>query len=232
MKSTAAALLTASALLTSVSAQYTIDPASVSNSTRENWCEAELTQCPLICTQTTPNASPDTQANTCDPDLLTYACICSNGLSPNLTQYSQTLPFFTCQEWGNQCVSNCGGDNTCASDCRSNNPCGALDPVRVNTSTASSSMMSMTVSVSASGTGSAGGQAGATTGGDGGVVYTGLGGDSAASSTASGSSSGGAATSVFQGAAPGLRAAALGMGQTFGALGVMGLLFGGFAVLL
>lgn len=51
-------------------------------------------------------------------DQLTYTCVCDNGVSPNITQYSQTLPFFVCQEWGNQCVANCNGDNTCADSCR------------------------------------------------------------------------------------------------------------------
>lgn len=51
-----------------------------------------------------------------------------------------TIPFFVCQEWGNQCVNGCaGGDNGCAADCRQNHPCGAQDPERVNvTSTAAS----------------------------------------------------------------------------------------------
>ena len=52
-----------------------------------------------------------------------------NGLVPNVSEYSQTLPFFVCQEWGNQCVAGCGNfDASCASDCRQNHPCGALDP--------------------------------------------------------------------------------------------------------
>jgi hypothetical protein len=56
--------------------------------------------------------------NECDPDALTYSCVCENNVSPNITQYSQTLPFFICQEWGNQCVTGCNGNNTCADSCR------------------------------------------------------------------------------------------------------------------
>jgi hypothetical protein len=60
-----------------------------------------------------------TTDNTCDPDALTYSCICDNGVSPNVTQYSQTLPFYICQAWGTQCVANCGlGANACADACR------------------------------------------------------------------------------------------------------------------
>jgi hypothetical protein len=32
--------------------------------------------------------------------------------------YSQTLPFYICQQWGTQCVAGCNGDNTCSDSCR------------------------------------------------------------------------------------------------------------------
>ncbi|KAI7235893.1 hypothetical protein KC330_g4024 [Hortaea werneckii] len=138
MKPTTAILLTTSTLLTTLSAQqnYAIDPDSVDDSTKETWCTNQQTQCPLICTQTTPSHSADTQTNTCDPTSLTYACICANGQSPNISEYSQTLPYYICQEWTNQCVANCAqADNACASSCRDDHPCGALNPTRVNSST-------------------------------------------------------------------------------------------------
>lgn len=57
--------------------------------------------------------------NECDADALTYSCVCENNVSPNITQYSQTLPFYICQAWGTQCVAGCGnGANTCADKCR------------------------------------------------------------------------------------------------------------------
>ncbi|TKA72196.1 hypothetical protein B0A55_06970 [Friedmanniomyces simplex] len=210
--------LSATLFLSAVSAQqtYSIDPSSVSNATRQGWCTSQQAQCPLICLQTANDAS--TQQNACDPTQLTYACICSNGLSPNITEYSQTLPFFLCQEWGNECVANCNGVNTCQSNCRSQHPCGAQNPTRQNTSTLS---MSTSMSAGASQT------AGATTTGASGV-YTGFAG---ASST--GSSGGAAASaSAASAAARSMRAAALDAGRTFGLLGVVGVLFGGFAVLL
>ncbi|KAK5631511.1 hypothetical protein RRF57_007225 [Xylaria bambusicola] len=69
---------------------------------------------------------------------LTYGCVCEDGKSPNLSEYSLTLPFFICQEWGTQCVNNCNGDASCASDCRQNHPCGAQNPTRVNTTNTAS----------------------------------------------------------------------------------------------
>ncbi|KAK3671265.1 hypothetical protein LTR78_008900 [Recurvomyces mirabilis] len=217
---------TASAFLLSTAvaqSQYTIDPNSVVNTTRAYWCTQEQAQCPLICLQT--NSQADTIANDCNPTSLTYSCVCSNGMSPNISEYTQTLPFFICQEWGNQCVSNCNGDSICQSNCRSQHPCGAQNPVRQNTSTLSSTM---------SQTGSATGAGASTTPSNG--VYSGFGGGSAASSTGGGSggssATAAAAAATSKAGAASIRAAALNVGQTFGLLGVAGVLFGGFAILL
>lgn len=54
-------------------------------------------------------------------------------MSPNASQYSQTIPYFLCTERNNQCVENCNGVHTCQSECRTKNPCGAQNPKRVNT---------------------------------------------------------------------------------------------------
>ncbi|RMY66800.1 hypothetical protein D0862_15154 [Hortaea werneckii] len=236
MKPTTAILLATSTLLPTLSAQqnYAIDPNSVDDSTKRTWCTNQQTQCPLICTQTTPSHSADTQTNTCDPTSLTYACICANGQSPNISEYSQTLPYYICQAWTNQCVANCAqADNACASSCRADHPCGALNPTRVNTSSVSSTMSKTS--------GGSGGADATTTGGD--TVYTGFGGDSAAAATSGsaeeGSDGEGEAEASGNSAARGsgmpvvfLRTAALGVGQTFGFLGVVGGLVGGVAVLL
>ncbi|KAK4550311.1 hypothetical protein LTR36_003278 [Oleoguttula mirabilis] len=219
MKAFTTAGIATATLLASVSAQeqYTIDPDSVSNATRTSWCYSQVAECPLICVQTTGNTLV-TEANSCDPTTLTYSCICSNGLSPNVTEYSQTLPYYICSQWGDQCVANCGGDNICASDCRSEHPCGAQNPVRQNTSTLSKTM---------SKTGSSSLPLGATTSG-GQTVYTGFAGVTASST----GSSGDASASASAGGAASIRVAALNAGQTFGLLAVAGALFGGFAILL
>ncbi|KAI8954894.1 hypothetical protein F4801DRAFT_411977 [Xylaria longipes] len=131
-------LATATLLLSSVKAQeqYYVEPSSVPLSLRDNWCQQEKSTCPIICQQLPPGGY---QTNDCDPLALTYGCVCENGMSPNLSEYSLTLPFFICQEWGNQCVNNCNGDAACASDCRQNHPCGALNPTRTNTTSSSTS---------------------------------------------------------------------------------------------
>lgn len=97
-----------------------------------DWCQQELASCPLICEQEPPGG---TLENSCDADSLTYACVCGSGNKPNVSEYTLTLPYFTCIEWGNQCVAACGSDNQCAGSCRQDHPCGALNPKRVNTTT-------------------------------------------------------------------------------------------------
>lgn len=123
--------------VTIASAQYSIDPNSVPISTRDAWCESQIAQCPEICLQTSAHSSI-TRSNDCVAKTLTYSCVCSNGITPNVSQYSLTLPYYICQEWGNQCVANCGQDNACASACREDHPCGAQDPRTPNTTTTTS----------------------------------------------------------------------------------------------
>ncbi|KAI1271033.1 hypothetical protein F5Y07DRAFT_38240 [Xylaria sp. FL0933] len=176
MPSLNAVLATATFLLSSVHAQalYTIDPSSVPLSTRDNWCDQEKSTCPLICEQLPPGGF---QVNDCDPMALTYGCVCENGMSPNLSEYSLTLPFFICQEWGNQCVAGCNGDASCASDCRQNHPCGALNPTRTNET--SSTSMSTPTATGAAATSSAG------------QIFNGLGDDGGSDSGSSSDSNGG-----------------------------------------
>jgi len=112
-----------------VAADYYIDPSSVDLGTRRVWCRDELSNCPIICAQTSPG---NVITNTCDPETLTYGCVCSNNLQPNMTEYSLTLPFYVCQQWVIQCRKACGMDNSCASNCAEEHPCGAQTPKKAN----------------------------------------------------------------------------------------------------
>jgi len=186
--------------------QYHIDPNSVSLSLRQFWCDNQKTQCPLICLQF-PGNSASTESNTCDATDLSYSCVCANGQAPNITEYSQTVPFYICQEWGNQCVSACGQDNSCSNDCRANHPCGAQNPVRVNSSTIVSTSKPTGTGAAATGAQTTGANAG----------YSGFGG---AAATSTGSPKKGAAT------------VAASMGQSYGLAIVFSGLFAGFALML
>ncbi|KAF7549159.1 hypothetical protein G7Z17_g6585 [Cylindrodendrum hubeiense] len=123
-------LAVAATLVAVAQADYVIDPDSVPLSQRQAWCASEKYTCPLICQQT---GDGSTKVNECDPKSLTYGCICGNGQQPNVSEYSLSLPYFVCSEWGNQCVTACDGSNTCASACREDHPCGAQDPKKYNT---------------------------------------------------------------------------------------------------
>ncbi|KOS21651.1 hypothetical protein ESCO_005114 [Escovopsis weberi] len=150
------ALLATAALFGSVAqADYVIDPKTVPLSTRQAWCASELATCPLICEQFS-NGNPKT--NACDSNKLTYGCVCGNGQQPNISEYTLTLSYFVCQEYGNQCVTKCGNDNECAGACREDHPCGATSPKRYNvTATASAPSSTSTSDDDAIFTGTPGG---------------------------------------------------------------------------
>lgn len=156
-------LALAAALVATVRADYYIVPDSVPYPTRQQWCQYELSTCPSICNDEGYGGAKE---NTCDPTQLTYSCLCSNNMQPNVSEYSLSLPYFTCTEWGNQCVTGCNGDSACQADCRQGHPCGALNPTRVN-STISSTMAATATGADATATGD--------------MVYTGLGGSTATS---------------------------------------------------
>lgn len=137
------ALAAAAAFSVIAHADYTIDPETVPLSTREQWCESEKSTCPIICQQVEPRT---TLVNECDPEKLNYGCLCGNNKRPNMTEYTLTLPFFVCQEWGNQCVTACGGNNACESSCREDHPCGASDPAKQTASSTGTSTTKPTAS--------------------------------------------------------------------------------------
>ncbi|CAD6442091.1 1bae2c16-9ff6-4986-9ef9-389a44e3d112 [Sclerotinia trifoliorum] len=163
------AALIAPALVKFATAQYTIDPSSVLLATRKSWCQSQTQTCPSLCLQNGGNDS-STETNTCDPETLNYACICGNGLSPNASEYSLTLPYFICTQYATNCVAACNGDNNCQAACRDDHPCGAQNPTRINTT--SSATQSSTGTAGASSTNA--------------VAYTGLGGSTSTSTPKSG----------------------------------------------
>jgi hypothetical protein len=134
-----------------------IDPATVSERIRETWCNDQTESCPLLCTQI--GASTNTASNTCDVETLSFSCVCENGLQPNASEFSQTIPFHLCTEANIQCEKRCpSGDNNCITGCRTARPCGAQNPTRINaTSTASGTASSTAASSTASETDSYGG---------------------------------------------------------------------------
>jgi len=150
--------------ITSLVGSQNIDPTSVPLATRDSWCTDQTTTCPLLCTQETNSAT--TYANDCSPSTLQWDCVCKNGLSPNVSQYSLTIPYHECQEWGNQCVAACPISNSaCAQNCRTQYTCGANNPTRVNATTSSSATAAGSTSTSTGGQFGSFGGSGSSTGG-------------------------------------------------------------------
>jgi len=128
----------------SVSAQTypPLNVTAISEGTRTQWCRAQTAACPLLCGDQDKTASE----NKCFPDNLYFLCVCNDGTTPNLTEYSQTIPYFRCQAEVKGCSDACTGNSKCQSDCTANRPCGATDPTRLNSSTITSTSASKTSS--------------------------------------------------------------------------------------
>ncbi|KAH8689085.1 hypothetical protein BGW36DRAFT_402122 [Talaromyces proteolyticus] len=196
-------ILLTMASIASLAVTQTIDPGTIPLATRAQWCEQQKTSCPLICLQL-PNGTSDTESNKCDAQTLDYSCVCSNGLSPNSSEYSQTIPYFVCTAYNSQCQTNCNGDSTCQAKCVQQHACGAQEPTRYNATTTASATAT------------------STSADPGNVIYTGWGTAGAVAATGSSGSSTGIAT----------RQMMLEMGQVYGLFIVVAGLIGGFAVVL
>ncbi|KAF2222041.1 hypothetical protein BDZ85DRAFT_264794 [Elsinoe ampelina] len=150
-------LVAASAFVTSVTAQIQINPGTVPQAERNGWCDAQRNTCPVICQN-------GTTANTCDPNTLQYNCLCVSGATPNISDYSQTLPFFICQTSIAQCVAattdasvqarcrdvTCGSRNASAETATTSSAAPSSTSVSSQTSSAASSPTGSAASASSS----------------------------------------------------------------------------------
>jgi len=126
---------------------------------------------------------------------LTYNCVCSGpgAVTPNVTLYSQTIPFYTCQQYRTNCVAST--DSAVAQHACNAIPCGSLDPVAAlaNYSSSQAAAAASTTSSRASASSSAAsttGAAGSATGAAGSAT------SGAASAVASATSKAGAAAAT------------------------------------
>ncbi|KAL1921452.1 uncharacterized protein VTP21DRAFT_11168 [Calcarisporiella thermophila] len=111
---------------------YAFDINTVDNSTRAlfpTWCTHQKASCENICYEN----GLTTQANNCDDKTLAYHCICSNGLAPNSSQYTQTIPYFICTTDREDCIRGCKiADATCVAQCHARANCTATEPKKYN----------------------------------------------------------------------------------------------------
>ncbi|KAI9724080.1 MAG: hypothetical protein M1812_000799 [Candelaria pacifica] len=121
----------AATLTTAQFGNQTIDPSSVSLSTRQSWCVSETNTCKTLCGGNFP---PD--GNSCDSTKLTYTCVCLSsgtpaGLVPgNFSGYYGTLPYFICETYLQQCVTGSANNIQAQVDCRNYNKCGSLNATK------------------------------------------------------------------------------------------------------
>ncbi|KAK3397935.1 hypothetical protein B0T20DRAFT_393727 [Sordaria brevicollis] len=195
------ALLALASSLTLVNADIWIDPESVTLAERKNWCMNEIASCPLICQNEDPRP---VISNECDADTLQYSCVCGNNNTPNLTEYSLTIPYHTCVKYVENCVNENMGNNIEQAACAENNRCGAKNPQKSNATTTATSTTA-SPSASSSGTG----------------VYDGLAGDTTDGADSSNNKGG----NNKENAAPRML-------ESIGATLVFGSLFAGFAIML
>ncbi|CAK4012988.1 Hypothetical predicted protein [Lecanosticta acicola] len=135
----------------STSGALSVDDSQLSESLRQAWCRAQTNSCPQICGG---QASP----NTCDPTTLNYTCTCTNGNTPNISSYDQTIPSFVCAQWKTNCVANHPNDLDGQTGCLSV-VCGDRNASSGIASTTSSASASATASSTSSGTSGATGSA-------------------------------------------------------------------------
>ncbi|KAI5798930.1 hypothetical protein EDC01DRAFT_23410 [Geopyxis carbonaria] len=188
------ALMVASAFLPVTLGQTSLD--DVDQNTRDFWCQSQVAACPLLC----GDLEKKTVKNECFPDNLFYQCLCSEGITPNLTEYSQTIPYFQCTIDLNACVKGCSGDPKCNTQCPKTHVCGASSPKKSNSTKTTSSA---TASASASATGDSSDDSGS------GFA------SSDGSSNASSDSSGAGGLVISVGKAYGLGLVAVGIGAAF-----------------
>ncbi|KAI5812167.1 hypothetical protein BZA77DRAFT_324769 [Pyronema omphalodes] len=74
--------LTTVLVLSASVANAAFNVSNVALATRRVWCRAQVAQCPALCADNQKTAI----TNECFPDNLFYACVCSDGLQPNVTQ--------------------------------------------------------------------------------------------------------------------------------------------------
>ncbi|KAF2766889.1 hypothetical protein EJ03DRAFT_245298, partial [Teratosphaeria nubilosa] len=127
-----AAAFAASLLISTTNGYHPIVPESVSLTTRKSWCDSQVTQCPYLCSQY--DAGQEAQTNSCDPDRLTYICVCKNNIVPNASEFTLTLDYFVCQTWGQQCKESCNAVEACIVQCDKDVQCGAQNPRGANQS--------------------------------------------------------------------------------------------------
>jgi hypothetical protein len=138
MKSFAPILLASAGLIGLSAAQVypPTNPDDIDINIRDLWCVNQQQACPALCED---QEQVGATVNDCDPETLSFECLCENNTTPNMTEYSLTIPYQLCKQSITDCVANCGnGEAVCSNLCFTGKKCGASDPTLHNSTTTTS----------------------------------------------------------------------------------------------
>ncbi|PYH29412.1 uncharacterized protein BO87DRAFT_380630 [Aspergillus neoniger CBS 115656] len=152
------------AVAATASSNYTLPSdfniSAISLSERNSWCTAERNSCPEIC-------GGVATSNSCDPSTLDFSCVCSNGSTADVAEYTQTIPFFICEATYAQCIEDSPSldeqeqcQETRDKDCGTLNA--SASSTTSSTTTTAASLTTSTGSSSSTGSGSSGSSASTT----------------------------------------------------------------------
>lgn len=133
----------------------------ISTATKSSWCQGERDTCPKVC-------GGAATLNDCFDTTLDFDCVCSNGTTPDLSPYQNTIPFYVCEANYAQCIANNPNNLDAQNACKANATCGTIDLSASSSTTTSASATSTTASstlatTAAATTGTASGTAASTT---------------------------------------------------------------------
>jgi len=125
----------------------TIDPSTISPTLKSQWCLAETNSCPELC-----GGIDFTDVKNCTNTDLSYSCLCVNGSSPDLAAYTETMPYYLCEQTFSNCIQFFENNQAGQAQCTTNYTCGSLDPSKNPASTSSASTSASTSSAAATST--------------------------------------------------------------------------------
>ncbi|KAJ5683118.1 hypothetical protein N7462_006283 [Penicillium macrosclerotiorum] len=109
-----------------------------------SWCEGQRNVCPSIC-------KGSTKQNTCDPNTLKFDCICSDGTTPDVSPFIQTVPFYVCEATYGQCIDSHPNDAQGQRACKQAATCGKKNSTASDTTSSSASASSTMAIATATG---------------------------------------------------------------------------------
>ncbi|OJJ66670.1 hypothetical protein ASPBRDRAFT_59473 [Aspergillus brasiliensis CBS 101740] len=160
------------AVAATASSNYTLPSnfniSAISLSERNSWCTAERNSCPETCGGVATSNSCDSVGGTSTLgafSTLDFSCVCSNGSTADVAEYTQTIPFFVCEATYAQCIeeSSTLDEQEQCQETRDND-CGTLNAsATTTTSSTTTSATSLTTSTSSSSSSGSSGSTATTT---------------------------------------------------------------------